>query len=493
MNNINHLFNKKRFFFIIFIIFIIFLTTKVNSYLIFPVDYLPTKNYKFIKNGYNLDTKEKSEFMQQLFFKHLITKFEIGTPAKSQMLIINTDSNQYYLDTLTPPQKIQEKCKISDFLQFEDKEFFAEGSSSSYNEEKCEPMIHEYKESDEICYSKEKIKFNIDGKSEIKEFPIKLIKNHDETKPGIIGLNFNNSLSYSERSFLSELKKENLVKDYYWFFDFEKISPLEQNIKGNLIIGDLPHNIYPEKYPEDSYIKTNSNRNSAFWSIKMDKIYIENKTEEFNLDNNDVALFYEFYPSIGSREFYNKIRENFMDKLVEEKKCFTGTFSQNIYSYEDILFYYCNKSAKNILYENLPNINFESKKFKKIFQLTKEELFYTKGNYIYFMVLFFPKQFYGWALGQIFTLKYNFVFHTDNNLIVFYDTVNAPQESIIDFKKKSHVWTFIIITSLAFLFIGIIIGIIIGVKFCAKNKRGKKAAELMDDDYEYNPKKDNIN
>ncbi len=164
----------------------------------------------------------------------------------------------------------------------------------------------------------------------------------------------------------------------------------------------MPHNIYPQKYPEDSYTETNSNSNSAFWNIKMDKFFIENKTEEYHLDSNYVSLFYEFYPAIGSREFYNKIREVFMDKLVEEKKCFTGTFSQNIYSYEDILFYYCDKSAQDILYENIPSINFESKKLKKTFQLTKEELFYTKGNYIYFMVLFFPKQFYNLALGQIF-------------------------------------------------------------------------------------------
>ena len=492
MKSINHLYLKKRIPFFLFIILSIFLITKVNSYLVFPLDYLPNKNYKFIKNGDNLDTKEKSEFMQQLFFKHLITKFEIGTPAKSQILILNSDSNEYYLDTLTPPQTIQQECKKSEFFQFEDKEFFAEGSSSSYNEEKCETVNHKYKEADEICYSKEKIKFNIDGKYEIKEFPIKIIKNHDESKPGLIGLNFNNTLSYNVRSFLTELKNENLIKDYYWFIDFDKFSPLEKKIKGNLIIGDLPHNIYPEKYSEELYIKTNSNRNSAFWNIKMDKIYIENKTEEYHLDSNDISLFYEFYPVIGSREFYNNIREKFMDQLIEEKKCFTGTFSQNIYSYDELLFYYCDKSTQDILYENLPNINFESNKLKKTFQLTKEELFYTKGNYIYFMILFLPEQYNSWILGQIFTSKYHFVFHTDKSLIGYYDSVNIPEENIIDFKKKSHVWIAILITALSFTAIGIIVGIIIGVKFWSNKKRSKKAAELMDDDYEYSPKK-NIN
>ena len=124
----------------------------------------------------------------------------------------------------------------------------------------------------------------------------------------------------------------------------------------------------------------------------MEKIFVENKTEEYRLDSKHAILFYEFYPVIGSYEFYNKMREEFMDQLVSEKKCFTGTFSQNIYSYDDLLFYYCDKSAKDILYNNLPSINFVSKDLKYTFQLTKEELFYSKGNYIYFMILFLPHQ-----------------------------------------------------------------------------------------------------
>ena len=90
-----------------------------------------------------------------------------------------------------------------------------------------------------------------------------------------------------------------------------------------------------------------------------------------------MILFYEFYPAFGSNEFYNKIRDEFMEQLVSDKKCFTGTFSQNIYSYDNLLFYYSDKSPKDILYNNLPSINFVSKDLKYTFQLTKEELFYS--------------------------------------------------------------------------------------------------------------------
>lgn len=495
MKSINQIFNNKRISFLFFLFLNIFIINEVNSsYLEFPIDYLPNKNYKFLKENDNLQNKEKEEFMKALFFKHLITNFEIGTPAKNQMLLINTDSNEFYLDTLTPPETVQQECTISEFFQFENKEFYSEGSSSSYNDYKCETKKHEYEGYDEVCKAKEKIKFNIDGKSEIKEFPIKILKNHDEMVPGLIGLATNNTLSYDAGSFLSELKKYNLIKDYYWFFDYDKFSPLDKKIKGKFVVGDLPHNIYPEKYNKDLCFRTTSYRDSSSWTINMERVFVENKTEEYHLDSNHISLFYEFYPAIGSKEFYNNIRENFMDQLVEEKKCFTGTFSQNIYSYDDLLFYYCDKSVRDILYENLPSINFESKDLKYTFQLTKEEMFYTKGNYIYFMIVFLPKQFNSWIMGQIFTSKYHFVFHTDYRYIDFYHSVNISDEEKEEIViKKSHLKTAIIITAIAFTIIGIVIGIIIGVKFCVNKKRNKKATELIDDDYEYKPKEENIN
>ena len=127
MKSINQIFNNKRISFLFFLFLNIFIINEVNSsYLEFSVDYLPNKNYKFLKENDNLQNKEKEEFMKALFFKHLITNFEIGTPAKNQMLLINTDSNEFYLDTLTPPETVQQECRISEFFQFETKEFYSE-------------------------------------------------------------------------------------------------------------------------------------------------------------------------------------------------------------------------------------------------------------------------------------------------------------------------------------------------------------------------------
>ena len=288
---------KSHFIIIALIVFL----TKMNSYVILPLDYLPDQNYKFIEGDMNIQTKSKEEFMKQLYFKKLITKFEIGTPAKTQTFLLDSDSNYYYLDSLNPPENTQGQCKLSEFYKFEKNEYYDETSSTSYVKEECKTVQHDLNEYDEICYSKDKITFNINGNSTNLEFPIKVIKNHDESVSGIIGMAINNTMARELRSFLSELKLKNLINDYFWFFDFDKFSPFEKKIKGKFVIGDLPHKIFPEKYSKENYHQTSAYRSSSFWTLEMSNAYIVNKTEEYHLSNIDVTLLYEFYNSIGTK------------------------------------------------------------------------------------------------------------------------------------------------------------------------------------------------
>ena len=67
------------------------------------------------------------------------------------------------------------------------------------------------------------------------------------------------------------------------------------------------------------------------------------------------------------------------------------------------------------------------------------------------------------------------------------------EENIIPFidnKNNEKIWTLIILISFIFVFIGIIIGIVIGIKFL-KNKKKRRAQELIDEDYDYTPNNEN--
>ena len=147
-----------------------------------------------------------------------------------------------------------------------------------------------------------------------------------------------------------------------------------------------------------------------------------------------------------------------MNNLIKEEKCFYSKFPQNIMTDYNMTFYYCHISVKNILYENIPSIKFFSIDFNYIFELTKEEFFYIKDNYIYFNILFCEQTFSYWTLGQIFSTKYKFVFNTNKKQIGFYQTINETKKVNNNKNNNKILIIFIIILGCIFISIGIMLG-----------------------------------
>lgn len=89
---------------------------------------------------------------------------------------------------------------------------------------------------------------------------------------GIFGLDIKNDefkvIPNHESSF-SQLKKNNLISHEIFTIDYEK------NYFGNLIIGDYPHLIYPERFADSVYTTKRINSNGIgdyIWSIDMNNI-----------------------------------------------------------------------------------------------------------------------------------------------------------------------------------------------------------------------------
>ena len=445
-------------------IFIIIVNLNISkSYLIFPIEYLPNENYQFYKD--NIPGNQEM-FFQQIYYKNFITKFNIGTPEKKHIFLIESNKNQFYASSKNPPKITQEKSeKKMDFFDFPYDELYDEDSSASYNENLCKKTLQNIDHYNELCTSKDIITFKNENRTFSKEFPINIVKNHDENIPGIIGLLVNDSNFNLSRSLITELKSENLIEDYYWFFDFDEISPLDKKLKGRLIIGDLPHVVFPEKYSIKTF-RTKSNFYSPYkkatWRIRLDKIYIDGNAN-LNINRAEISLVYEFYNVVGSFEFHNIIKKMFMNGLLDEKKCFKSNFSQNIYTNYNMTFYYCHKSAKDILYKKIPAIKMFSFDLSYIFELTKEEIFYIKGDYIYLNIIFCTKEFNYWIMGQMFTTKYNFVFNTNKKQIGFYQKVNDnfKNENVnnnIKEKKDGLLIHTLVIVAIIFTCVGLFIG-----------------------------------
>ena len=124
---------------------------QVNSYLIFPLEYLPDKNYRFSK-----DNKIKpEEIIQQIYYKNLITKFEIGSPLQKINLLFVTNSDKFYLSNFNISQK-EDK-----YYQFIESDFYNESLSSTNIDTTCEK--YNYYPYNIVCQSKDIINFKLNN------------------------------------------------------------------------------------------------------------------------------------------------------------------------------------------------------------------------------------------------------------------------------------------------------------------------------------------
>ena len=270
-------------------------------------------------------------------------------------MLINMNSDNFYLSIVNTSKE------NNDFYTFEEKDYYKKELYSTDNEFNCTKIKSIYNIYEEICSLKEKIIFNENNKTVLKDFPINIIKNN--YIPGLLALLLNGTLNNLTPSLLYKLKKEKLISNYNWFFDFEEISPLDNKLKGHLIIGGMPHDIFPKKYLLEDYRNINSYIEKYYpnlWKIRFDKILLYNKNNSYLLDNTIVNFSNEMFNIISNTEFHYKIRNLFMDELIKEKKCFQKSFKQNLYSIDNLTFYYCEKNVKNVLYENIPSIKFYS-------------------------------------------------------------------------------------------------------------------------------------
>ena len=473
----------------IFIIFIIYNIYVIYSYLIFPLEYLPDKNYKFI------DNESKDEFipeklMKQIYYRNFITQIKIGTPSKDINLLIQTNSDKFYISSVNP--SINSTEKEQNFFQFSKDEYYNELLSNTYKNATCKKNTYSFNPYDEICESNETINFNINQTNKRNEFPITLVRNYDEKITGYLGLLHNDLEFHTTNNLITNSKSKKIIDNYYWFFDFDEYDPLNKKLKGNLIIGGESHEIFPNKYSFDDLESTSSYKAShagRSWRLLVNKIYIDNNSNNsISIPSRIVTFNFEIYNIVTTMEFHNLIKTLVMNELINENKCFNSNFTQNIYKVQNqnLSFYYCDKSTKNTLYEKIPNLKFTSTELNIIFELTKEELFYEKGDYIYFMILFANQPNTDWILGQMFTKKYNFCFNNDNHQIRLYKKIyngttnkngNTNSVNMYNLSKGGLIAMIAVVEGIILL----AVGIFIGKKIFGKKMENNQGKELDND------------
>ena len=485
-----------------FIILLILNAVTIYSYLVFPLKYLSNDNYKFIDNTNN-NTKIPEELMQQIYFRNLMTEIEIGSPSIKIPLFIETNIDKFYISSINPSIKSTNKDP-SKFYQFIKSDYYDETSSFTYTNETC--TINEYSlyPYDEICDSNEKITFNINKTKTTTDFPIKLVRNLDENIPGYIGLLHNDLEFKTTTNLITRAKEKKLINNYNWFFNVDEFNPLEKKINGQLIIGGIPHEIFPNNYSINYLESTTSYKSSIAgnsWRLLINKISIDSQTNDpIYIENRIITFKHDIYNIITTNEFHDKIKKLIMDDMIKLNKCFKSNFTQNLYKNYNLTFYYCDKSAKDILYEKIPNLKFSSVDLNYVFELTKEELFYETDSYIYFMIIFADESNTNWMIGQILISKYNFIYNNDNQQIGLYKsnngtaTINYNRNGIYYNKgrnKKISTGALIAIIAVADAIIFTIVGLLIGKLIFNKNRKTPAQEFSFEKDFNYSSKYNN--
>ena len=321
---------------------------------------------------------------------------------------------------------------------------------------------------------------------------------------GIIGLRIPKRVQYGVYPFFQSLRKGGFINEYSWTLKFfDNVSLLDtivynknkNNIIGEFIFGDEPHNYETEKnkYNITEYLRVSplsSSVGSIYWDIEFKSIYLINKENQID-DNNKfiiqggkrALLKPEIGFIIGSNEFFYSIKNNFFNKYLENNICSINKIDN--YSYIE-----CKYNDNSFILSSFPKICFEHIGFETIFNLTYQDLFVLdKINNKYIFLILNRENNSDWELGSIFFRKFQLVFNEDYKTIGFYkSSIYKEEKNETEEQNKGIIkYIILIILLISFSFLLILIGMLIQKKCCSKDR--KKRLNEFDENYSY----ENIN
>ena len=278
-------------------------------------------------------------------------------------------------------------------------------------------------------------------------------------------------------NFILTLKKQKIINDYVFYFIYNSDN------EGLMIIGEEPHLIKSDKYSEYQ-LRTDyaiNEDNLLTWGTQFNNIYFYDKNNSKILIND---IFYaKFIPElnciIGTHNYKKYIDEYFFEPYIKNRTCRYDTEYPNVKEYKGYPHYVLNCDLNsNFNVENFPTFYFYHKLFNYTFELTYEDLFMTKGDKIYFMIIFtfYSKKHY--EFGKIFLKKYFFTFNPDSKLIGFYN-----KDLFINENSKKLNFNLLLIIGICILIAVSIIGFFVG-KLIYEKTRKKRICEI-EDNYEY--------
>ena len=277
-------------------------------------------------------------------------------------------------------------------------------------------------------------------------------------------------------NFVYQLKSKNLTNSYAFMI---KYSNNEE--KGEIIIGGLPHEYDPRHYSEKHFVYDTVSIgmyppfswHTVFDMIKYGNVEINSmKAVRFSLDYGFIVGSISYRDSL-----YNK---------------FFGYSEYKNYCNEDIINGYSVFSCQESVIKNFKNMTFyistkyyDNNKYNKL-EFTYEDLFVKSSseNKYYFLMIFQSTD--DWVFGKPCFKKYPFIFDQDRKIYGFYNETGeyeVPEEK----KLNSGSFNYYLVIIIILIIVVVVLAVLLYKYGWNILPRKKKANELIDDNYEYNP------
>ena len=280
-----------------------------------------------------------------------------------------------------------------------------------------------------------------------------------------------------KRNFLNQINSRINSTDYSFTIKYEKDNKGIETINSGLFIIGIES--YEKNIKKNElitvYNKPDKYCNKQKWMFEIDRIYINNKYFLYG----DIDIIINIKSDIEGLEFpifmLDKLNELYFDKYYGNNICKKEIIDKSlsliiIYCYEE------NFEEKDI--RNFPEISLLKYKLGFNFTFNGEELFYKKDHKYFFKIIFNSKSYKNdIILGRFFLKKYPVIFNPDSNYMSFYKIEKINKENSNNIKNKN---SFLLFRYIILSFIFLIIGMLLGRKFC-NIRKNKSAKELVDD------------
>ena len=451
-------------------IFFFLLFININSRIIIPFKYIPTKQS-------NLQIPK--EIMTKYMSESIYINIEIGSPKQEIQIPIKFDENILYIQDYSIIKDNKITNKIFDNTK---SNTFKTISESIEQDSEHDFDFFMFQNCSDIFYFLENIKKNKYHKNT--EFIYRHVIDGASDLIGGFGLQI-----YPPKGAeivmpcpLKFFKEKNIINNYVWSIYFTKEGN-NNGDEGYLLLGDYPDNIdynlgYYDPYEFDKNnfrtLLDYSNQKTMNYEIQMNEIYFYGKRKKKDDTNqhffNDlyiddfikdivipqVSVYYvtKFDYNFGGilipEYFKVYLEEKIFDTYIKEGNCFREKTAAGNTPY----FFYCKNEKiiiKNIK-DKIPTIIFIQERLQYNFTLNINELTYEKDDYVYFLLFYSTIQKNKWTLGKPFLKKYPFIFNPDTKDIGFYSSFLLTG---VKFKTVLIITIFI---SVVFIIIGLLIG-----------------------------------